>query len=236
MRPLQIADLFCGAGGTSQGALEAAEALGYAPKLTAVNHWPVAIETHTLNHPEARTLLTSVDEVNPRDLYKPGELDILWASPECTHHSVARGGRPINEQSRATAWCVTRWADALRPPVILIENVPEFLSWGGCCVDGRPLKQKKGETFMAWVACLESLGYRVDWRILCAADYGDPTTRRRLLYSASAVGAKSSGPSPAIPRISSASANRGWPRARSSTGHSKATASTAAKSHSARKP
>jgi DNA (cytosine-5)-methyltransferase 1 len=66
----------------------------------------------------------------------------------------------------------------------LVENVPEFLNWGGLDVKGRPLKSKKGHTFKAWVSTLESLGYRVDWRMLCAADYGDPTTRKRLFVQA----------------------------------------------------
>jgi DNA (cytosine-5)-methyltransferase 1 len=180
----RLADLFCGAGGTSSGAVEALEALGYRPELTAVNHWPVAIATHEANHPEARTLCTGLDAVNPRDLFEEGGLDLLWASPECTHHSVARGGKPINDQSRATAWCVVRWAEALRPNVILVENVPEFETWGAIGTNGRPLKTKRGATFLAWVGALESLGYRVDWRVLCAADYGDPTTRRRLFVQA----------------------------------------------------
>ena len=158
--------------------------LGYKPNLTAINHWDTAISTHTANHPTAKHLLTAIDNVNPRDLYAAGKLDLLWASPECTHHSVARGGKPINEQSRATAWCVVRWADAVQPSVILVENVPEFISWGGIGADQRPLKSKRGETFTAWVKSLESLGYRVDWRVLCAADYGDPTTRRRLFVQA----------------------------------------------------
>lgn len=181
---LRIADLFCGAGGTSTGALDAAELLGYTPKLTAINHWDTAIATHTANHPTATHLLTAIDNVNPRDIYGPGELDLLWASPECTHHSVARGGKPINEQSRATAWCVVRWADAVQPSIILVENVPEFISWGGIGSNGRPMKSKRGRTFSAWITALESLGYRVDWRVLCAADYGDPTTRRRLFVQA----------------------------------------------------
>jgi DNA (cytosine-5)-methyltransferase 1 len=184
MKIFQIADLFCGAGGTSTGAIEAVEGLGYRARLTAVNHWPVAVETHALNHPEARHLCASLDSINPRDLYAPGELDLLWASPECTHHSVARGGKPINDQSRATAWCVVRWAEALQPDVVLVENVPEFITWGGIGSDGRPLKSQRGRTFAAWLAALESLGYRVEWRLLCAADYGDPTTRRRLFVQA----------------------------------------------------
>lgn len=184
MKALKVADLFCGAGGTSAGVVEACERLGYRCELTAINHWPVAVASHQVNHPEARHLCTGIDEVNPRSLYAEGELDLLWASPECTHHSVARGGRPMNDQSRATAWCVVRWAEALRPGVILIENVPEFENWGGIGTDGRPLKSKRGETFRAWVAALESLGYRVGWRTLCAADYGDPTTRERLFVQA----------------------------------------------------
>lgn len=183
-RIIKIADLFCGAGGTSAGAVEAIATLGATPHLTAINHWERAIATHSVNHPGARHLCASIDNINPKDLFNEGELDLLWASPECTHHSQARGGKPINDQSRATAWCVPRWAEALRPATILIENVPEFESWGGLGANGRPLKSKKGETFLAWVRSLESLGYAVDWRILCAADYGDPTTRERLFVQA----------------------------------------------------
>lgn len=174
------ADLFCGAGGTSTGMIEACEELGYSVRLTAVNHWKVAVATHHANHPSSRHLCADLDSLNPRSLYRRGQLDILWASPECTHHSIARGGKPINEQSRATAWCVVNWAEALLPGIILVENVKEFLTWGPCGANGQPLKKRKGEIFHAWVSTLRSIGYTVDWRILCAADYGDPTTRRRL--------------------------------------------------------
>lgn len=180
IKTITIADLFCGAGGTSTGAVEAIEMLGHRAELTAVNHWDRAIATHKLNHPEATHLLTAIDNVNPKEHFREGGLDILWASPECTHHSVARGGRPINDQSRATAWCVVRWAGDLRPDVILVENVPEFMTWGGIGTNGRPLKNKKGQTYLAWKAAIESLGYRGDQKILRAADFGDPTTRQRL--------------------------------------------------------
>lgn len=183
-RPFKAADLFCGAGGTSTGVVEACREAGLECELTAVNHWKVAVATHIRNHPTARHFCASLDALNPRELFADGELDLLWASPECTHHSIARGGRPVSDQSRATAWCVVRWAEALRPPVILVENVKEFLKWGPCGKHGKPLKRKIGHTFRAWVQCLESLGYRVDHRILCAADFGDPTTRRRLFIQA----------------------------------------------------
>lgn len=184
MKTFKLADLFCGAGGTSTGAIEAVEALGYEAHLTAVNHWPTAVATHTANHPNARHFCVSVDDLNPRSLYKEGELDLLWASPECTHHSVARGGKPINDQSRATAWCVVRWAEALRPGVVCVENVPEFETWGPIGSNNRPLESRKGELFHAWVNALRACGYKVDWRVMVAADYGDPTTRRRLFVQA----------------------------------------------------
>jgi DNA (cytosine-5)-methyltransferase 1 len=181
---IKAADLFCGAGGTSKGLMKAAESSGVSIDLTAVNHWPVAVDTHSENHPAARHLCASLDSLNPRDLFREGELEILWASPECTHHSIARGGKPISDQSRASAWCVVRWTEALLPKVVQIENVKEFISWGPLGANGKPLKRKKGDIFKAFIKALESLGYRVEWRILCAADYGDPTTRRRLFIYA----------------------------------------------------
>ena len=183
-KPIVAADLFCGAGGTSSGLVQAVENLGLSCHLTAVNHWPRAVETHALNHPAARHLCASLDSLNPRELFRADELDILWASPECTHHSRARGGKPMHDQSRATAWCVARWAEALRPGIVMIENVPEFQEWGPLGSDGKPLQSRKGDTFRAWVESLRSMGYRVDWRELCAADFGDPTTRRRLFVQA----------------------------------------------------
>ena len=183
-RTLQIADLFCGAGGTSTGALEAVRLSGNSAELTAINHWTRAVETHSMNHPGARHLCASLDSLNPKDLFKEGQLDFLLASPECTHHSIARGGRPMNDQSRATAWCVVRWAEALLPKVIVVENVREFQAWGPIGSDGRPLASRKGDLFMAWVRALEAIGYKVSWRVLCAADFGAPTTRERLFVQA----------------------------------------------------
>lgn len=178
------ADLFCGAGGTSEGMRRAAARLGLTLSLSAVNHWPLAVSTHALNHPEAHHLCANLEDINPRVVVPGGRLDLLVASPECTHHSNARGGKPMNDQSRASAFCVLRWAEALDIKAILIENVPEFLSWGPLGKDNRPLKSKKGQLFNLFVRTLRTLGYRVEWRILCAADFGDPTTRRRLFLIA----------------------------------------------------
>lgn len=183
MKPLVACDLFCGAGGTSTGLAQTCESAGLALDLTAVNHWSVAIETHSANHPKARHLCESLDSIEPRKLIR-GKLDLLWASPECTHHSNARGGKPCSDQSRASAWHVVRWADALSPRVILVENVREFRDWGPLSPNGKPIPSRKGDTFRAWCHAIASLGYTVTHAILNAADHGDPTTRKRLFVAA----------------------------------------------------
>lgn len=77
-----------------------------------------------------------------------------------------------------------RWAEALYIRSILIENVPEFATWGPVGANGQPLGHRAGETYRAFLEALRSLGYHVDARVLTAADYGDPTTRKRLFILA----------------------------------------------------
>lgn len=183
-RKIRAADLFCGAGGTSQGLLMAANELNADLELIAINHWDVAIDTHSVNHPYARHLCTGLDSVDPRKLVPGGRLNLMCASPECTHHSVARGGKPMNDQSRSSGWHILRFAEALYIDNLLIENVKEFQSWGPIDAKGRPMKSKRGQLFEQFIASLRALGYRVEWRVLNCADYGDPTTRRRLFIIA----------------------------------------------------
>ncbi|MGN6064912.1 DNA cytosine methyltransferase [Brevundimonas diminuta] len=109
---------------------------------------------------------------------------LLWASPDCTHHSKARGGKPADKKIRALAWVVVRWAAKVKPRCIFLENVEEFQDWGPLGDDNRPIKSRRGEIFRNWVGQLEALGYRVEWRELVAADYGAPTTRKRLFLVA----------------------------------------------------
>lgn len=184
-RTITAVDLFCGAGGTSTGLAQACDAAGVRLQLTAINHWDHAIETHSANHPAADHYCASLDALDPRQVVPSGRLDLLVASPECTHHSVARGGRPMNDQSRSSAFLVLRWLEALYVDHVLLENVPEFTSWGPLGANGRPLKSKRGALFTQFVGALEALGYRRAWRVLNCADYGDPTTRRRLFLIAS---------------------------------------------------
>lgn len=183
-RMILAADLFCGAGGTSEGLLMAANEMNADLTLVAINHWQVAIDTHSINHPYAKHLCTGLEAVKPRDLVPGGRLNVLCASPECTHHSVARGGRPMNDQSRSSAWYILHWAESLYIDSIIVENVPEFQSWGPLAANGRPMKSKRGHLFQQFIASLRALGYNVEWKVLNCADYGDPTTRQRLFVIA----------------------------------------------------
>jgi len=188
---LYCADLFCGAGGTSSGLVAAARELGLEVELIAINHWPVAIATHSANYPWARHICARIEEVRPRDLVPGGRLHLLVASPECTFHSVARGGRPIEDQKRVPAWGVIQWVQELFVDSVVIENVPEFKRWGPLGANGKPLKRRAGETYEAFLQALRSLDYRVEEKVLCCADYGDATTRRRLFIVATRKGVPS---------------------------------------------
>jgi DNA (cytosine-5)-methyltransferase 1 len=114
-----------------------------------------------------------------------GKLDLLMASPTCTYHSRARGGKPINDQGRMDPWAIIHWCTELRVKRLLVENVPEFVDWGPIDLrTGRPIKRRKGEYFHAWIAALKAAGFKLDWHVLNAADYGDATTRERFFLIA----------------------------------------------------
>jgi DNA (cytosine-5)-methyltransferase 1 len=183
-KTFRVVDLFCGAGGSSTGISLAARECNMNLELLAVNHCELAVETHAANHPAAQHLCEAVDRIDPAKVVPGQHLNLLWASPECTHHSVARGGRPRSDQGRASAWLVLKWLSELYVERVIIENVPEFLSWGPLDKTGHPIQSRKGKTFQAFIQALRSFGYSVDWKILCAADYGDPTTRKRLFIQA----------------------------------------------------
>lgn len=206
-KKLKAVDLFCGAGGTTSGIVQACNDIGIDVDLVAINHWNVAIDTHSRNYPKAKHLCTSLDNLNPREVVPGGHLNLLVASPECTHHSIARGGRPVNEQNRASAWCILRWAEALYIENILVENVREFMDWGPVGKNGQPIKRLKGELFLQFVQNLKALDYRVDFRVLNAADYGDPTTRERLFVMARRKRKAISWPTPTHSRTGQATAD-----------------------------
>lgn len=180
-----IVDLFAGGGGASTAVKLAT---GRHPDV-AVNHDPNAVALHAANHPGTRHYCCDVFEVDPVEACSDAHgnlrsVGLLWASPDCTHHSKARGGKPADKKIRALAWVVVKWASKVKPRCIFLENVEEFQDWGPLGEDNRPIKAQRGETFRTWVSQLEALGYAVEWRELVAADYGAPTTRKRLFLVA----------------------------------------------------
>lgn len=196
-RKILVADLLCGAGGSSTGCSRAMAELGLKMELVCVNHWGVAIETHKLNHPEARHYVQDISTVRPHLIVPEGYLDLLMASPTCTHHSVARGGKPTSDQQRSDPWHIVTWLTELRVKRLIIENVWEFCGWGP--VDprtGKPIKARKGEYFRAWIETIRRLGFEPHWRKLNAADYGDATTRQRFILMARSDGKSVSWPVP----------------------------------------
>ncbi|WP_238180453.1 DNA cytosine methyltransferase [Methylobacterium haplocladii] len=184
-RKLLVADLLCGAGGSSTGCQRALAELGLEMDLVAVNHWPTAIATHEKNHPTARHYVQDIATVRPHLLVPEGYLDLLMASPTCTHHSVARGGKPTSDQQRSDPWHIITWLTELRVKRLIIENVWEFVGWGP--IDhrtGKPVASRKGEYFRAWIDTIKRLGFQPEWRKLNAADFGDATTRSRFILMA----------------------------------------------------
>lgn len=174
-----IVDSFAGGGGASTG-IELATGR---PVDIAINHDPAAILMHRTNHPYTVHHQESVWDVDPRRVCAGRPVGLLWASPDCKHFSRAKGGKPVEKGIRGLAWVVLRWAGTVRPRVIMLENVPEFVTWGPVR-RGRPVPAKSGQTFRRFITQLRALGYTVDFRELIAADYGAPTTRRRFFLIA----------------------------------------------------
>lgn len=203
-------DGFCGGGGWSTG-FELA--LGR-PVDVGINHDAAAIALHKKNHPFTKHYQTNIFEVDPIEACAGRKVGWAHFSPDCKHFSRAKGSKPVSKQIRSLAWVVVQWAAAVRPRIISMENVPEFLTWGPCIAlrgphgrvmkneDGKlieaaegenvPLQQRaltpdtkrRGKTFQQFVGHLQKLGYTVEWRELTASDYGAPTSRRRFFLLA----------------------------------------------------
>ncbi len=172
--------LFCGGGGADTGIEQATGT----PVDIAINHDPEAIGMHAANHPQTVHFKEDVFAVHPLVATRGRPVRLLWASPDCTHFSIAKGGTPCNKKIRSLAWVVVKWAKTVRPRMIFLENVKEFQTWGPLGPDNRPDKSRSGETFNRWIAELRGLGYEVEWRVLSACDYGAPTSRKRLFLIA----------------------------------------------------
>ncbi|AVR47233.1 DNA cytosine methyltransferase [Christiangramia fulva] len=181
-----VIDLFCGAGGTSAG-IHLAN--GSSKVVLCVNHDLNAIESHRLNHPNAKHLTEDIRNpevlfwlklrVNAlRKLY-PGCIITIWASLECTNFSKAKGGQPRDADSRTLAEHLFMYLDAVDPDYLMIENVIEFMCWGPLDEKGKPLSRKRGKDYLKWVDQVRSYGYKFDWKELNSANYGAYTSRTR---------------------------------------------------------
>lgn len=104
---------------------------------------------------------------------------LMWASPDCTSHSKAKGGQPRKHGLRILPWAVYKHAKKILPDVIIMENVEEIQQWGPLDDKGHPIPERKGEEYRRFVSKMQGLGYDFDSRELVAADYGAPTTRKR---------------------------------------------------------
>jgi DNA (cytosine-5)-methyltransferase 1 len=175
-----IMDNFAGGGGASTG-IEMA--FGRSPDY-AINHDAVALGMHAANHGETVHMVNDVWDVDPWAVAAGRPVGFAWFSPDCRHHSKAKGGAPVTDSVRDLAWVAVKYAKIVKPRVIMLENVEEFQLWGPLDKDNRPDKTRQGETFRQFVAALENEGYVVDWRELRACDYGVPTIRKRLFLVA----------------------------------------------------
>lgn len=169
---ITFADLFAGGGGTTTGALNV-------PGIHvswALNHEPVAIATHAAAHPETKHYQA---DIRTQDVAELDQVDILWASLECTEHSKAKGGKEKNVGSFTLGYELYRYLDHCQPNVLMIENVPEFIRWGEL-KNGKRVKNKEGCDYRNWVETIRSMGWiNYQYRFLNAADYGAPTRRIR---------------------------------------------------------
>lgn len=193
-----IVDSFAGGGGASTG-IELAT--GRSPDI-AINHNADALAMHARNHPRTVHLVADVFAIDPREACGKRPVGLFWASPDCTFHSKARGSKPFREhhaarRRRGLAGVILRWAAAVQPRVICVENVEEFRAWGPIDkATGKPDPKRKGTSFDRWVARLRNMGYAVEHRELRACDYGAPTTRKRLFIVARCDGAPIVWPTP----------------------------------------
>lgn len=155
-----VIDCFAGGGGASLGIRQA---LGYDVDI-AINHDPLAIAVHKANHPSTLHVTEDIFSVNLADYVGGRDVALMWASPDCTHFSKARGGKPRSQHIRMLPWAVHKHAQAVKPQVIIMENVAEIQTW---------------EDYGDFVAAMVALGYRFSSKVLCAADYGARTSRTR---------------------------------------------------------
>lgn len=180
MKHLSI-DGFAGGGGASCGLQMAGVDV-----TIAINHDPAAIRMHTVNHPKTLHLTEDIFQVELSKYLDPDDVvDVMWASPDCTSHSKAKGGQPRELGLRILPWAVFRLCRQIKditghlPSMLFMENVEEIQEWGPLDKNGHPIPKKKGREYRRFINAMKKLGFKFDSRVLVAADFGAPTTRKR---------------------------------------------------------
>lgn len=173
-------DLFCGAGGLSLGLSWA----GF-DVVASVDNDPHGLATFEANHPSTRPLLADIREIKGADLTSGGELDLLAGGPCCQGFST-HGKRWADDPRNFLFVEFVRLVNELRPKLLLMENVKGLL-----IAKGGAFHREILETF-------RDLGYKVEGRVLNAADYGVPQLRQRVFYLGSRLGDPPSFPEPAF--------------------------------------
>ncbi|CAM5675854.1 DNA cytosine methyltransferase [Streptomyces griseomycini] len=181
---ITMTDLFCGAGGSTTGALK----IPGVRVVMAANHSRHAIDTHQYNHPDTDHDCADISQVVPT---KYPRTDILWASPECTNHTRAKGKKrghgeftgglfatdgtdEATIRSRATMHDVARFAEHHRYQAIIVENVPDARWWGP--------EEAPGFAFDTWLRSVALWGpyeYRVIYLDSAHAQAAGPGARSR---------------------------------------------------------
>ena len=177
MRDGLVIDMFAGGGGASEGIRQA---MGREVDI-AVNHDLQALMMHAVNHPHTLHLQEDVFNVKLEEYTQGRHVSLMWASPDCTHFSRARGGKPVSQHIRMLPWAVYEQAANILPDVIVAENVAEIQTW---------------EDYQKFVNAMQGLGYTFECRELVAADYGARTTRRRWYAVMRRDGCKTAWPMP----------------------------------------
>ncbi|KLN54718.1 DNA cytosine methyltransferase [Variovorax paradoxus] len=156
---VDVADMFAGLGGFSEGAR-----LAGCRVVWAANHWRAAVDMHALNHPETEHACQDLEQADWRTV--PSH-DVLLASPACQGHSPARGAeKPHHDAQRSTAWAVVSAVEYHQPVAFVAENVRQFAT--------------KWVLYRAWCEAMHALGYALAPMVLNAADSGVPQERKRL--------------------------------------------------------
>lgn len=158
-------DLFAGAGGATQGLKDAGIRV-----VAAIENDADAVRTYAANHPRVRLEPENIEGVDPVALRESlglrlGDLFLITACPPCQGFSTLGLGNRDDPRNELVAQ-VSRYAEAFRPAVVLVENVPGL---------------KTDHRFRALTDELESLGYQCRSYILDAAEFGVPQQRRRLI-------------------------------------------------------